>query len=130
VVRIAPDGPEIVGHERAGRLVLDGDVILAANGTTMNDRRKLAANGIVSVAIALDKGNRAKGRPQIAIQGLPVEEDRDDFVEDAAEAVLDVLESAPRDEAKLREAVRLAVRRRATSWTGKKPVVDVLLMRV
>jgi ribonuclease J len=130
VVRVAPEGPKIIGHERAGRLVLDGDVILAANGTTMNDRRKLAANGIISVAVALDKGNRPKGRPQIAIQGLPVEEDRDDFVEDAVEAVLDVLESAPRDEAKLREAVRLAVRRRATSWTGKKPVVDVLLMRV
>ena len=37
---------------------------------------------------------------------------------------------APRDEAKLRETIRLAVRRRATAWTGKKPVVDVLLLRV
>ena len=130
VVRIAPEGPKIVGRERAGRLVLDGDVILAANGTTMNDRRKLAANGIISVAVALDKGNRAKGRPQIGVQGLPVEEDREDFIEDAAEAVLDALEKAPRDEAKLKESIRLAVRRKATAWTGKKPVVDVLLMRV
>jgi ribonuclease J len=130
VVRIAPEGPKIVGRERAGRLVLDGDVILAANGTTMNDRRKLAANGIISVAVVLDKANHAKGRPQISVQGVPVEEDRDDFVEDAAEAVLDALEKAPRDEAKLKESIRLAVRRKATSWTGKKPVVDVLLMRV
>ena len=130
VVRIAPEGPKIVGRERAGRLVLDGDVILAANGSTMNDRRKLAANGIISVAVVLDKANHAKGRPQISVQGVPVEEDRDDFVEDAAEAVLDALEKAPRDEAKLKESIRLAVRRKATSWTGKKPVVDVLLMRV
>src|SRR5579859_418262 len=130
VVRLAPEGPKIVGRERAGRLVLDGDVILAANGTTMNDRRKLAANGLVSVAIVLDKGGRSKARPQIAVQGLPVEEDREDFVEDAVEATLDALEGAPRDEAKLRETIRLAVRRRATAWTGKKPVVDVLLLRV
>ncbi len=130
VVRLAPEGPKIVGRERAGRLVLDGDVILAANGTTMNDRRKLAANGLVSVAIVLDKGGRSRARPQIAVQGLPVEEDREDFVEDAVEATLDALEAAPRDEAKLRETVRLAVRRRATAWTGKKPVVDVLLLRV
>ena len=34
------------------------------------------------------------------------------------------------DEAKLREAIRLAVRRCATQWTGKKPVVDVLIVRV
>ncbi len=130
VVRLAPQGPKVVGRERAGRLVLDGDVILAANGTTINDRRKLAADGIISVAVALDKGNRAKARPQISVQGIPVEEDRDDFIEDAAEAVLDALEKAPRDEAKLKESIRLAVRRKATSWTGKKPVVDVLLMRV
>ncbi len=130
VVRLAPEGPKIVGRERSGRLVLDGDVILAANGTTMNDRRKLAANGLVSVAIVLDKGGQSKARPQIAVQGLPVEEDREDFVEDAVEAALDALEGAPRDEAKLREMIRLAVRRRATAWTGKKPVVDVLLLRV
>jgi ribonuclease J len=130
MVRLAPDGPKIVSRERSGRLVLDGDVILAADGQTMNDRRRIAANGVITVAVALDKGNRAKGRPQIALQGIPVEEDRADFIEEAAEAVLDALEGAPRDDAKLREALRLAVRRRATQWTGKKPVVDVMLVRV
>jgi ribonuclease J len=29
-----------------------------------------------------------------------------------------------------REAVRLAVRRCATLWTGKKPVVEVMLLQV
>ena len=130
VVRLAPEGPKIVGRERAGRLVLDGDVILPADGQTMNDRRRIAANGLISVAVAVDKGNRAKGRPQIALQGIPVEDDRDDFIEETAEAVLDALEGAPRDEAKLRETLRLAVRRRATAWTGKKPVVDVMVVRV
>ena len=33
-------------------------------------------------------------------------------------------------EAKLRESIRLAVRRRATAWTGKKPVVDVSIIRI
>ncbi|HEY0315244.1 MAG TPA: ribonuclease J [Sphingomonas sp.] len=130
VVRLAPEGPKIVGRERAGRLVLDGDVILPADGQTMNDRRRISANGLISVAVAIDKGNRAKGRPQIALQGIPVEDDRDDFIEETAEAVLDALEGAPRDEAKLRETLRLAVRRRATAWTGKKPVVDVMVVRV
>jgi ribonuclease J len=30
----------------------------------------------------------------------------------------------------LREAIRLAVRRCASEWTGKKPVVDVLAVRL
>ena len=130
VVRLAPNGPTIVGHERSGRLVLDGDVILPADGSTLNDRRKLAVNGLITVAVAVDKAGAARGRPQIGVHGVPVEEDREDFVEDAAEAVLDALADAPRDEAKRREAVRLAVRRRATSWTGKKPQVEVALLRV
>jgi ribonuclease J len=41
VVRLAPNGPEIIGQERTGRLVLDGEVIIAADGATMNERRKL-----------------------------------------------------------------------------------------
>ena len=34
------------------------------------------------------------------------------------------------DEEKMREAVRLAVRRCATLWTGKKPLVEVMLLEV
>jgi ribonuclease J len=130
VVRLAPEGPKIIGRERAGRLVLDGDVILSADGGTMNERRKVSANGLISVAIAVDRGGNPKGRPQIALQGVPVEEDKADFLEEAVEAVLDAVAGGPRDENKLREAIRLSVRRCATAWTGKKPIVDVLLMRV
>ena len=35
-----------------------------------------------------------------------------------------------RDEERLREAIRLGVRRVATDWTGKKPVVDVMLVEI
>jgi ribonuclease J len=130
VIRIAPNGPKKIDNARSGRLVLDGDVILAANGATMNDRRKVAVNGVVSVAVALDKAGQSRGRPQIGVLGLPVEEDREDFIEEASEAALDAIADGPRDQNKLKEAIRLAVRRRATAWTGKKPIVDVLVMRV
>ena len=130
LVRLAPNGPAVIGHERSGRLVLDGDVILPADGSTMNDRRKLAQNGIVSVAVAIDKGGQPRGRPQVSVQGLPVEEDRVDFIEEVAEAALDAVAGAPRDPQRRREAIRLAVRRRANRWTGKKPIVDVLVMQV
>jgi ribonuclease J len=61
--------------------------------------------------------------------GVPVEDERDDFVSEAAEAAAKaVRDGNGRDRDKLREAVRLAVRRVATRWTGKKPIVDVLLV--
>ncbi|MGQ0659820.1 ribonuclease J [Sphingosinicella sp.] len=130
VVRLAPDGPQIVGRERTGRLVLDGDVILPADGATINDRRRIAVNGLISVAVAVDGAGRVQGRPELALHGIPVEEDRDAFLDEACEAAAAAAASGTRDEEKLREAIRLAVRRCATDWTGKKPVVAVSFVRI
>ncbi len=129
VVRLAPGKPKIVGHERTGRLVLDGDVILPADGSTMNERRRIALYGVIAVAVVLDGSGRLMADPEIRMQGIPVEEDRDEFVA-AAEAALDVaIKKGAKSEDGLREALRLAVRRVATEWTGKKPIVEVMLLR-
>ena len=128
VVRLAPNGPAIVGKERTGRLVLDGDIILPADGSTIGERRRLALYGQISVAVGVGRDGRLIGQPDVRIQGVPVEEDRDEFIDDAREAAAKAV-NGERDEAKLREKVRLAVRRVATDWTGKKPVVDVLVVR-
>jgi ribonuclease J len=124
IVRLAPDGPEVVGHAPVGRLVLDGDVILPADGATMNERRKLAENGLVTVAVV--RGARAE--PAITIHGLPIEEDRDTLLAEMRDAIAATIAGGERDDARLREALRLAVRRRVTAWTGKKPVVDVSII--
>jgi ribonuclease J len=131
LVRLAPNGPEKLGEEKVGRLILDGDVILPANGTTMNERRRAAMFGLISVAVALDDRNRLRGGVEIDLQGIPVEEDKEAFLAEACDAAADaVAQNAGKEEDKLREAVRLAVRRCATDWTGKKPVVSVLLVRL
>jgi ribonuclease J len=130
VLRLAPNGPAKIGNERAGRLILDGDVILPADGATMNERRRISANGLISVTVAIDGQGRVRGEPAVSIQGIPVEEDRADFIADASDAAVGAATDGPKDEAKLREAIRLAVRRQATKWTGKKPIVDVSLIRI
>jgi ribonuclease J len=127
VVRLAPNGPDIVGRERTGRLILDGDVILPADGATMGERRRIMANGVISVAIAVDSAGRVFGQPDVRIQGIPVEDDRDTFLEETREAATDAA-ALEKNAERRREAVRLAVRRVATEWTGKKPVVDVLVV--
>jgi len=127
--KLAPGKPKQVGQAHAGRLVLDGDVILPADGTTINERRRIALYGQISVAVAI-QGGRLKGAPQIRVQGVPVEEDRDAFLEEAAEAAAEAVKKDGRDIEKMRESVRLAVRRAAVRFTGKKPVVDVLVVEL
>jgi ribonuclease J len=131
LVRLAPNGPEKLGEERVGRLILDGDVILPANGPTMNERRRAAMFGSIAVAVALDGEDRLKSGVELDLQGIPVEEDKQAFLAEACDAAADaVAKNAGKEEDKLRDAVRLAVRRCATEWTGKKPVVSVLIVRI
>ncbi|HEY0115756.1 MAG TPA: ribonuclease J [Allosphingosinicella sp.] len=129
LVRLAPDGPKKLGEEQVGRLVLDGDVILPADGSTMNERRRISASGVIAVAVPIDGKGKLSGEVSMALEGVPVEEDRQAFITEASEAAEDAARGARGDEARLSEAVRLAVRRSATDWTGKKPVVRVMLVR-
>ncbi|MCW3836831.1 ribonuclease J [Sphingomonas canadensis] len=128
IVRLAPGKPETIGHAHAGRLVLDGDVILPADGATISERRRLSLYGQISVAVAVDGAGRMIGSPQIRTQGVPVEEDREPFLDEACDAAAAAVAADDRGGDALREAVRLAVRRTATRWTGKKPIVDVLIV--
>jgi ribonuclease J len=128
IVRLAPGKPEKLGHAPVGRLMLDGDVILPADGATMNERRRVATYGQMSVAVAIDGNKRLIGSPRVGLQGVPVEEDRDAFIDEAIDAAAEVVKKHRGDVPALRESLRLGVRRVATRWTGKKPVVDVLVI--
>lgn len=131
IIRLAPGKPKKIGNAPAGRLVLDGDVILPADGTTINERRKLGLYGQMSVAVALKANGKLAGQPEVRIQGVPAEEDRDALIADASDAAAKaVSEARGGDREKLREAIRLATRRVAVRYTGKKPVMDVMLIEV
>ena len=129
IVRLAPKGPEKLGEVRTGRLVLDGDVILPADGATMGERRRLAFGGVITVTLAVGPDGSLVGTPLVRPFGVPVEADREDFLADATDAATRAFDPSSEPE-KSREAVRLAVRRCATLWTGKKPLVDVARIEV
>jgi len=126
LVRLAPGKAGKFGEVRAGRLVLDGDIIAPADGDAMVMRRRLSRDGVLSVAV--DEAGRAK----VAGLGIPLEEDYDSFIAEAeadVAAALAKLKSADKaDPAKRSEAARLAARRAAQRWSGKKPQVQVMFM--
>jgi ribonuclease J len=126
--RLAPGPAQIVERVRAGRLILDGDVILPADGETINERRKLSLNGHITVAAIYSDKNFVDSA--ISYRGVPVEDERAAFIDEMREAAEQAATGPARDEEKLREAIRLGVRRIATDWTGKKPVVDVMLVEI
>ena len=129
VIHLGPGAPKVIGHEKVGKLVLDGDVILPADGSTMQARRRISENGYLAATLVMAKG-RLAAKPSILVQGLPVEEDRAAFMTECAEAATKAVNGGRQDEAKLIDSVRQSLRRVARDWTGKKPVTDVSVVRV
>ena len=129
VIRLAPGEPKKIDEVHVGRLVLDGDVILPANGATVTERRRMGYGGLITVAVPVGEDGRLAGKPFIRPFGVPVEEDREDFIADATDAAARAFSPSVAEET-VRESIRLAVRRCATLWTGKKPLVEVMMLQV
>ena len=127
IVRLAPGRPGKLASVHAGRLVLDGDIIVPADGDAISARRRLARDGLLIVALD------GQGGVQVHGIGLPLDEDYAEFVEEAerdvAEALRKLKGAGARDPAVREEAARLAARRAAQRWSGKKPQTKVLMPR-
>jgi ribonuclease J len=125
LVRLAPGKPGKITEVRSGRLVLDGDIIAPADGEAMAMRRRVAREGLVIVALG------SQGRALVEGVGLPLDEDYPAFVAEAqadvAKAIGALKGASARDRDSVLEAARLAARRAATRWCGKRPQVRVLL---
>ncbi len=125
LVRLAPGKPGKLAEVRAGRLVLDGDIIAPADGEAIAMRRRIAGDGVLVVVLA--RG----AKPMIEAIGLPLDEDLPAFLEEAAGDVLTAINRLKgrdaRDVPAIREAARLAARRAAQRWSGKKPQVRVVM---
>ena len=80
---------------------------------------------------AVSSAGKLASPVEIAAVGLPLDEDMAAFVAEAQADVERALRELKggrlRDRDAVREAVRLAARRAVQRWSGKKPVVQVML---
>ena len=132
VVKLAPGAPAIIGEVATGRLVVDGKTLLPLGGEALKNRQRMTWNGAALATIVVDRDGRLKAPPQVSVQGLA--EDAvaiaDELREDVEQAVKDLPLRERRDDAALREAVRLAIRRALKAYSGKRPLTEVHLVRI
>jgi ribonuclease J len=126
IIRLAPDRPGKLAEVHTGRLVLDGDIIAPADGDAITMRRRMSRDGVLMVV--LDH----KLRPTIEAMGVPLEEDMPEFVLEACGDVTKAIKAlrgrGKTSRADVMEAARLAARRAAQRWSGKKPQVKVIAL--
>jgi ribonuclease J len=132
ILTLSPGRPAITDSAPVGRLVLDGTRLVPLQGEVMSARRRMLFNGIVVASVAVDQSGNLRGRPKVSAPGLLEAEDleSDRVAEDFADSLQDLPTNVRRDDATLLEAARSALRRTLGRKLGKRPMVDVHLIRV
>jgi ribonuclease J len=132
IITLYPGRPAITDSAPVGRLVLDGTRLVPLKGEVMAARRRMLFNGIVVASVAVDQAGNLRGRPKISAPGLldPEDPDTDRVTSDFADSLQDLPANLRRDDAALQDAARSALRRTLGRKLGKRPMVDVHLIRV
>jgi ribonuclease J len=135
LIKLAPEPAGIVDEVPAARLYKDGRLIVEAAGRTVSLRRRLAYNGMVTVALALTERGELVGDPEVELIGIPeLDAAGESMSEIAYNAVKATLESLPRarrrDPDETAESIRRAVRSAIAERWGKKPVCHVHVLPV
>ena len=136
MIRLAPGDAKIIDNVPNGRLYLDGNQMVPAESEGLKERRGLSQWGYVSVAVAIDEDGGVVDGPLIAARGLSEADGRsaDESLMEVDEAAEDALNKLKRkrrleDEDVERALVR-AVKRQCEKTFGRKPMVDVAVLRV
>jgi ribonuclease J len=121
--RLAPGRPELIDEVPAGRVHLDGRVLVGEGEGLAKDRRAMGFAGLLVVSLVLDRKGRVAAPPTVLGEGMP--EPVEEAVLKAVEETLDRNKKSDPDD--LAENVRRAARRAAQEAWGKKPITRVLV---
>ena len=132
ILNLAPGQVEVVDSAPTGRLVLDGTRLVPFKGEVMSARRRIMFNGVVLGSLAVDDRGRLIGDPRISAPGLLDADDpeTDRLVDAFAQEIEDLPAATRRDDTLLVDAARTVLRRALGRRLGKRPMVDVHLLRV
>jgi len=134
VVRLAAAGASVVDEVAVGRLASDGRGLLPLNGTALKDRRRVTFNGTAVATLVLDRYGRLAAPVTMSVIGV-VERGAADAatpaLRSAVERAVDELPTGSRrDDEAVRDAVRRALRRTLNERFGKRPLVEIHLVRI
>jgi ribonuclease J len=136
MVRLAPGRAEVIDETVSGRLYLDGGILTPENGDALRERRHAAHNGVLHVALVLDRKGRLVSGPAVNAVGMPGDDENPlhEALEELADAAEDALKGLDHDAREDDDAVETAISRTVKKacyrlW-GRRPIVESTVLRV
>ena len=133
-LRLEPGGTEVVAEVQSGRCFVDGDVVVPANDDGIRMRRKLSFSGGGAVILVANHDGELLADPELILQGLATDNGLTSLEEEGARAVENAVDNlsrlARRDDVRMIEAARIALRRLIRKRLGKRAVIEARIIRV
>ncbi len=133
ILSIDGEKGEIVGSAPSGHVYVDGRNMLAAGSRVIRDRRKLSRDGIVVVALVLDKHTGIPVKPpEIIAKGFMEGEDTLEVFKRVSASLAESLSagSGPADWDGIEERVQDIVTKLLVKETGRSPIVTPVALEV
>jgi ribonuclease J len=134
MVRLTARGAGIVDEVPVGRLASDGKGLLPVDGMALKERRRVTFNGSAVATLVLDRRGEPLAPPTISTIGVvepAAAEAAAPALRSAVERALHELpENLRRDDGAVRDAARRALRRVLNERFGKRPLVEIHLVRI
>ncbi len=136
MVRLAPGSAQVVETIDTGRLLLDGKILVPERSDAVHLRRRMAESGMVHVTLVFDKKGELLEAPVVLTLGIPHEvaelaETLDDDLSERVEDAVDAMSGKDRlHDGAVEETTRKSVRRLLKNAWGKRPMIEVDVVRI
>lgn len=133
VLRLDMAEPEIIGEVKTGILARDRKQIIPLNASVLKQRRRMLDDGTVVATVVLDKKGNVVGDAQFSAVGfIEAEDPAMAKMNEAVKQALTELSAADRKEndQAIFETTKAAIRHVVVETHGRRPLVDVHLVRI
>ena len=134
LLRITKESADIIDEVPTGRLALDGKRLVSLGDVTIKSRRSMHLDGLIVATAVIDGSGALAAAPKVTAPGLLDAESDAAVLEEAAIRVAEALDDLSGEERKdtdvLTRTIRLAARRYVRDVSGKKPKVEIHLVRL
>lgn len=135
ILSLSTDGAEMVGQVQTGRLTREGTDLIALDDDNIRDRARMLWNGSAVLTLVIDSDGRMLHEPLLSAPGVIADSDadldlEDDILDEIVAAVHDLDDRDARSDDAVIEAARRIIRQAIRDRRGKRPLIDVHLVRL
>ena len=124
--------PEIVGEVPSGILAVDGNQIVPLNADVLKKRRKMMDEGTAVLTLVVDHNAQVVGVPQLSTFGLMADDEavKGELGQAIASALAEIEPERAGEDGLIKDKMRHVVRSFLKEHFGKKPLLEIHLIRI